>query len=270
MEFASVSLDYDADTRWNALLKMLEIALQERNAINRMCKEFKQLEALKLSDLEWLFIAEVHEVMQPLYKKALLVSQTMPTIFRSTEIYWDLDNHFDNIIEMQGPYAFVNTQIQEAARAGRAKLDEYTKKMDVETLIIYSAAILDPWVKLYNLQTHLKEGAENVIDNLRTHFNEISPLPESELPSQCQDSAPSASTTATSFVGRSRRLQVESPRQRMLREIQEKHYSTAATTLIGEINDWFDFPPIQEPVPENIIIIIIIIPFYVLSESETM
>ena len=29
MEHASVSLDYDVDTRWNALLKMLEIAIRE-------------------------------------------------------------------------------------------------------------------------------------------------------------------------------------------------------------------------------------------------
>jgi len=40
MEHASVSLDYDVDTRWNALLKMLEIAIRER-AINRMCAEYK-------------------------------------------------------------------------------------------------------------------------------------------------------------------------------------------------------------------------------------
>jgi hypothetical protein len=82
--------------------------------------------------------------MLPLYKKMLLVSQINLTIFQSTETYWDLDDHFDEIIEMQGAYTNVNIQIQEAARAGQRTLDKYTKKIDTETLIIYSAAILDP------------------------------------------------------------------------------------------------------------------------------
>ena len=52
MEYASVSLDYDIDTRWNALLKMLEITIRERSAINRMCEECKPLEPLALSETE--------------------------------------------------------------------------------------------------------------------------------------------------------------------------------------------------------------------------
>ncbi|EED16503.1 hypothetical protein TSTA_015870 [Talaromyces stipitatus ATCC 10500] len=41
MEYASVTLDYDVDTRQNALLKMLEIPIREWSAINHMCKECK-------------------------------------------------------------------------------------------------------------------------------------------------------------------------------------------------------------------------------------
>jgi hypothetical protein len=52
MEYALVALDYDVDTRWNALLKMLEIAIRERSAINHMCKEYKPLEPLVLLELE--------------------------------------------------------------------------------------------------------------------------------------------------------------------------------------------------------------------------
>jgi hypothetical protein len=251
MEYASVALDYDVDTRWNALLKMLEIAIRERSDINRMCKECKPLEPLVLSELEWIFLGNIYHAMLPLYKKTLLVSQTNPTIFQSAETYWDLDDHFDEIVEMQGAYAGVDIQIQEAARAGRKALDKYTRKMDMETLIIYSAAVLDPRVKTELLKIHLGDNAVDVINNLRAHFNEISPAPEPTLPSNYQDSTPLSSIPTVSFVGRSHGLQVESNRQRMLREIQRRHYSTSATSEINEINDWLESPPIQEPVPDN-------------------
>ena len=131
-------------------------------------------------------------------------------------------------------------------------MEEYTERMDRETLIPYAAAVLDPRVKTDLLQAHLNEGAVNVIDNLRAYFNEISPAPET-LPPRQQDSTSSALTpiATTSFVGRAHGLQVESNRQRMLREIQRKHYSTTATSQTDEINDWLESPPIQEPVPDR-------------------
>src|SRR3954452_11164345 len=116
-----------------------------------MCVECKPLELLALSETKWMFLGEIYQVMLPLYEKTLLISQTSPTMFQSTEIYWDLDNHFDEVIEMQDNWAFVNTQIQEAVRAGRETLEEYTKKMDAETIIPYAAAVLDPRVKTHLL-----------------------------------------------------------------------------------------------------------------------
>ena len=65
-----------------------------------------------------MFLGEIYQVMLSLYEKTLLVSQISPTIFQCTEIYWDLDDYFDEVIEMQGNWAFVDTQIQEAVRAG--------------------------------------------------------------------------------------------------------------------------------------------------------
>jgi hypothetical protein len=52
MEYASVTLNYNINTRWNALLKMLKIAIQERSAINHMCKEYRPLEPLMISEFE--------------------------------------------------------------------------------------------------------------------------------------------------------------------------------------------------------------------------
>ena len=76
---------------------------------------------------------------------------------------------------MQGNWELVDSQIQEAVRAGRETLEDYTRKMDVKTGIPYAAAVLDPRVKTHLLKAHLNEGAVDVIDDLRAHFNEISP-----------------------------------------------------------------------------------------------
>src|ERR1700758_1598594 len=79
-EYSDVGLDYDVDTRWNVLLKMLELAIRSKDAINLMCEEFKALEPLKLSPTEWNFLGEIYEVMLPFYEKTLLVLQDAPTI----------------------------------------------------------------------------------------------------------------------------------------------------------------------------------------------
>ena len=122
---------------------MLELAIHFKNAINLMCEEFKALEPLKLSDSEWNFLGEIYEVMLSFYEKTLLVSQDAPTITQATAIYWDLDDIMDDVIEKQGNYKSINEQIQQAVIMGRKVLDEYTNKMNIETLIPYAAAVLD-------------------------------------------------------------------------------------------------------------------------------
>jgi hypothetical protein len=53
---------------------MLKLAICSKDVINLMCKEFKVLEPLKLSNTKWNFLREIYEVMLPFYKKTLLVS----------------------------------------------------------------------------------------------------------------------------------------------------------------------------------------------------
>jgi hypothetical protein len=48
------------------------------------------------------------------------------------------------MIKKKGNYELVNEQIRQAVIVGRRVLDEYTRKIDAETLILYTAAVLDP------------------------------------------------------------------------------------------------------------------------------
>jgi hypothetical protein len=63
-EYSDVGLDYDVDTGWNVLLKMLELAIRSKDAINLVCEEFRALDPLKLSPTEWNFLGEIYPPWQ--------------------------------------------------------------------------------------------------------------------------------------------------------------------------------------------------------------
>ena len=66
---------------------MVKLAICSKDVINLMCKEFKALKPLKLSDPKWNFLREIYEVMLLFYEKTLLVSQDAPTITQAIVIY---------------------------------------------------------------------------------------------------------------------------------------------------------------------------------------
>ncbi len=110
-EYSDVGLDYDVNTQQNALLKMLELAIRSKQAIDLMYKEYIVLEPLKLSATEQNFLKEIYEVMLPFYKKTLLVLQDAPIITQATVIYQDLDDIIDKVIEKKRNYEHINEEI---------------------------------------------------------------------------------------------------------------------------------------------------------------
>jgi hypothetical protein len=81
-----------------------------------------------------------------------------------------------------------------------------------------------------------------VINNLRTHFKELSP-PKERLPDHPLGAVTKARSAAnsTSFVGRSRGLKIASSRRQMLEKIQKDHYTTPTRDL-DEIDKWLSSP----------------------------
>src|SRR6266536_1834133 len=159
----------------------------------------------------------------------------------------------DKVIEKKRNYEHINEEIRQAVLVGRKVLDNYTRKMDSETLIPYTTTVLDPRVKTEFLKAHLQEGAKGVIDNLQSHFKELSPI-EEKLPNHPLGAVAKARVGAnsTSFVGRSGRgLKMASSRQRILEKIQKDHY-VAPITHLDEIDEWLSSPLIQEQIPDNL------------------
>jgi hypothetical protein len=60
----------------------------------------------------------------------LEVSQNMPSLARSLEIYWDLEDLPLQVVEGKGQYAELNTPTRLAFQKGQAKHVKYMEKLD--------------------------------------------------------------------------------------------------------------------------------------------
>jgi hypothetical protein len=69
------------------------------------------------------------------------------------------------VVTKLGVYSQVNEKIRLAVEQGLVVLEEYTAKMD-NNIIYYIASVLDPQVKTEWLKTHLKDGANGVIQDI--------------------------------------------------------------------------------------------------------
>jgi hypothetical protein len=65
-EFCELRLDYDVDTRWNSCYKMIGLGICVRSALVEFAMATPALHALIITEDEWIFLAELYEVLEPL------------------------------------------------------------------------------------------------------------------------------------------------------------------------------------------------------------
>jgi hypothetical protein len=70
----------------------------------------------------------------------------MPLLAISLEIYWDLDDLLDNVIEGKEKYAKLDPIIRDAFKSGKAKHLKYSKLKAINAML-FTAYILDPCCK---------------------------------------------------------------------------------------------------------------------------
>jgi hypothetical protein len=70
----------------------------------------------------------------------------MPSLAMSLEIYWDLNDLLDNVIEDKEKYTELDPIIQDAFKSGKAKHLKYSK-LKAMNAILFTAHILDPCCK---------------------------------------------------------------------------------------------------------------------------
>ncbi|KAH7418899.1 hypothetical protein BKA64DRAFT_564997, partial [Cadophora sp. MPI-SDFR-AT-0126] len=90
----------------------------------------------------------LQKVLKPFKDHTLKVSEVMPSISQSLDIYWDLEALLDNVIEGVSDFTALNISIQNAFSKGKAKHVTYIKKLDNQ-IMLFAAHILDPRYKTH-------------------------------------------------------------------------------------------------------------------------
>jgi hypothetical protein len=115
-----------------------------------LCDEYEafvathsQTKHLKLTNEEKLALHQIAFVLKPFKDMTLDVSESMPSIARSLEKYWDLDDILEQVTTGASKYAELNQSLRKAFASGRKKYVKYAKKLQKNSLL-YAAHILDP------------------------------------------------------------------------------------------------------------------------------
>lgn len=153
---------YDVDTRWNSLYDMIvqyiDLLAEYKDFIN----SHSQVAALALSMNEELSLHQLAKVLKPFKVMTLHVSETMPEVGRSLEIYWDLDNLLDQVTNGVGSYAELDQSLRDAFATGRKKYIKYSKKLEKNALL-FAAHILDPRYRSEMIKDMMADQKDEVI-----------------------------------------------------------------------------------------------------------
>ena len=219
---------------------MIGLGIRVRVALVEFATATLTLHALIITEDEWIFLAELYEVLEPLQEETQQVSQKAPTITQSVNVYQKLDDLLYDVTTKAGIYATINEKIRLAVCKGLEVLEEYTAKID-SNIIYYIASILDPRIKTVQLREHLKEDADTVIDNIRTTLKKDYLV----LSTPALSTAASSSTITTASKG----FRVSTSQRRMHERIQQLYYGEECIT--NEIDDYLDSKPVKTPPSTN-------------------
>ncbi|CZR51456.1 uncharacterized protein PAC_01332 [Phialocephala subalpina] len=127
------------------------------------------------------------------YQLTLKVSESMPSLARSLEMYWDLDDLLEIVITAQGKYAELDPIIRDAFKAAKAKHLKYTK-LKAKNAMLFAAHILDPRCKISMITNMMPDQSDAVLGMVKKYMTtewpsiaeiktpDLQPLPSAERP----------------------------------------------------------------------------------------
>jgi hAT family C-terminal dimerisation region len=178
---------YDVDTRWNAMYDMILQYLDLCDEYEAFIATHPQTKHLKLTNEEKLALHQIAFVLKPFKDMTLDVSESMPSIVRSLEKYWDLDDILEQVTTGAGKYAELDQSLRKAFASGRKKYVKYAKKLK-ENSLLYAAHILDPRCRASMIKDMMPDQYDDVIQKATEYFY-------SEWPELAKDDIPTLSTT---------------------------------------------------------------------------
>lgn len=162
---------YDVDTRWNAMYDMIVQYLDLFDEYEAFIDAHPYVKNLKITDDEKLSLYQLAFVLKPFKDMTLKVSQAMPSIVRSLENYWDLDELLDKVTTGSGIYSDLDQSVRKAFANGRRKYVKYADKLKGNA-ILYAAHILDPRCRVSLINDMMtEEAAEEAIQQATEFFH---------------------------------------------------------------------------------------------------
>ena len=178
---------YDVETRWNAMYDMILQYLDLYDEYEAFINSHPQTKYLKLTDDEKLALHQIAYVLKPFKDMTLKVSESMPSIVRSLEKYWDLDDLLEQVSTGTGDFKDLDQSLRKAFESGRRKYVKYSKKLEKNALI-YAAHILDPRCRGAMIKNMMPDQFDEVIHSATTFFH-------AEWPQLAKDDTPTLSNT---------------------------------------------------------------------------
>ncbi len=220
-------IDYDVDTRWNSLYRMINQALQAKHQISA----FNDIDNTipRFSTRDWTRLGHISRVLEKFDLFTRTLSQREPQISLSLTIYYEISDTLQEIADKESTYSDLDDDFASAARGAMKKYNRYLRDMD-RSNVYYTAAIINPRFKTSILHYELKEEAEDLISILKDWMI-------SEYPRQQTPEPESVSNIATRGRFEARFMEkLRAPRPEPISDI-ERYFREPIVQLTQDIDD---------------------------------
>ncbi len=137
---------YDVNSRQNSIYDIITQFLELKAEYTEFMNTHAQVKYLLLSPSKIVALYQLVYVLRPFKELTLKLSKSMPSLATSLEIYQDLDDLIDSVIESRGKYIDLYKIIQDTFKLGKAKHLKYSK-LSAKNAMLFAAHILDPYYK---------------------------------------------------------------------------------------------------------------------------
>jgi hypothetical protein len=226
---------YDVDTRWNSAYDMIDQFLELEAEYTEFVDTHAQVKCLLPSSEEIVALYQLRKVLKPFKDHTLKVSEVMPSISQSLDIYWDLEALLDDVIEGAGDFADLDMSIRNAFSKGKAKHITYMKKLD-DQMMLFAAHILDPRYKTHQLEMMIPDQYSEIIAKVKKYF-------KTEWPEPATLNATSSTLSQSRPAERPQGVSIAQWKAIQMKKAKEAEAGAAIPT--SELERWFATPRIE-------------------------
>ena len=213
---------------------MIEQFLELEAEYEAFINSYPHVACLKLTNLEVVALNQLACVLRPFKEHTLQVSRSMPSISKSLEIYWDLEELLNSVINREGKFSEINQPLRDAFKKGKEKYVKYRSRLE-RNAMIYAAHTLDPRCKSSMIQDMMPTEATTVITSVKKYFKEEWP----ELAKQ------STLVSTTSSSPENRPVGMSGAQWKAIQNRKAREAESHAVLATSELDRWLQSPPIE-------------------------